>query len=53
MQLNFVFLGSGFDAFPGGVAFGVGHPVDLLEAGNCVAHVSSVMDGFFTFLFLV
>ena len=50
IQLYFVFLRSGFDAFPGGVAFRVGHPLHLLEAGDCVAHVSSVMDGFFTFL---
>jgi len=50
MQLYFVFLCSGFDAFPGGVAFSVGHPLHLLEAGDCVAQVSSVMNGFFTFL---
>jgi hypothetical protein len=48
MQLYFVFLRGGFDAFPGGVAFVVGHPLHLLEAGDCVAHVSSVMDRFFT-----
>src|ERR1700688_4837524 len=50
IQLYFVFLRSGFDAFPGGVAFSVGYPLHLLEAGDCVPHVSSVMDGFFTFL---
>jgi hypothetical protein len=50
MQLYFVFLRSGFDAFPGGVAFRVGYALHLLEAGDCVAHVSSVMDGFFAFL---
>src|ERR1017187_766881 len=50
VQLNFVFLRGGFDAFPGGVALSVGHPLHLLEAGDGVAHVSSVMDGFFTFL---
>jgi hypothetical protein len=49
IQLYFVFLRSGFDAFPGGVAFRVGHPLHLLEAGDCVAHVRGVMDGFFTF----
>src|SRR5450756_2598249 len=50
IQLYFVFLRSGLDAFPGGVAFRVGHPLHLLEAGDCVAHVSRVMDGFFAFL---
>ena len=50
IQLYFVFFRGGFDAFPGGVAFRVGHPLHLLEAGDCVAYVSSVMDGFFTFL---
>ena len=50
IQLYFVFLRSGFDAFPGGVAFRVSHPLHLLEAGDCVSHVSSVMDGFLTFL---
>src|ERR1039458_7149459 len=50
VQLHFVFPGSGFDALPGGVAFSVGNPFHLLEAGDCVAHVSSVMDGFFTLL---
>ena len=50
IQLYFVFLRGGFDAFPGGVAFRVGHPLHLLEAGDCVAHVGRVMDGFFTFL---
>jgi hypothetical protein len=50
IQLYVVFLRSGFDAFPGGIAFSVGHALHLLEAGDCVAHVSSVVDGFFTFL---
>ena len=50
MQLYFVFLRGGFDAFPGGVAFRVGHPLHLLEAGDCVAYVSSVMDRFLTLL---
>jgi hypothetical protein len=45
-----VFLRSNFDPFPGSVAFRICHPLHLLEAGDCVAHVSSVMDGFFTFL---
>jgi hypothetical protein len=45
-----VFLRSKFDAFPGGIAFGVGHPLHLLEAGHRVAHVSSVMDVFFALL---
>ena len=47
IQLHFVFLRGGFDAFPGGIAFSIGHPLHLLEAGDRVAHVSSVMDGFF------
>jgi hypothetical protein len=38
IQLYFVFLRSGFDAFPGGVAFSLGHPLHLLETGDCVAH---------------
>ena len=50
IQLYFVFLRSGFDAVPGGVAFGVGYPLHLLEPGDRVAHVSSVMDGFLPFL---
>ena len=50
IQLYVVFLRGGFDAFPAGVAFSVGHPLHLLKTGDCVAHVSSVMDGFFTFL---
>src|SRR4029077_11962506 len=50
IQLYFVLLRSGFDAFPGGVAFRVGHPFHLLKSGDCVAHVSSVMNGFLTFL---
>src|SRR6476661_5959592 len=49
-QFHFVFLCSGLDAFPRRVAFGVRHPFHLLEARDCVAHVGSVMDGFFTFL---
>jgi len=28
----------------------LGHPLHLLEAGDCVAHVSGVMNGFFTVL---
>jgi hypothetical protein len=31
-------------------SFSLGHSLDLLEAGDCVAHVSGVMNGFFTFL---
>jgi hypothetical protein len=50
VQLYFVFLRSGLDAFPGVVAFRISYPVHLLEAGDCVADVSSVMNGFFTFL---
>jgi hypothetical protein len=50
IQLYIVLLRSGFDAFPCGVAFRVGHPLHLLEAGDCVAHVSSVMNGFFALL---
>jgi len=50
IQLHFVFLRGGFDAFPGGIAFSNGHPLHLLEAGDRVAHVSSVMDGFFALL---
>ena len=50
IQLYFVFPGSGFDALPGGGAFSVGHTFHLIETGDCIAHVSSVMDGFFTFL---
>ena len=34
----------------GGIAFRIGHPLHLLEAGDRVAHVSSVMDGFFALL---
>jgi len=45
-----VFLGGGLDAFPGGIAFRIRHPLHLLEAGDRVAHVSSVMDGFFAFV---
>jgi hypothetical protein len=50
IQLYLVFLHRGFDAFPGGIAFSIGHPLHLLEAGDRVAHVSSVMDGFFALL---
>ena len=50
IQLYFVFLRGGFDAFPGGIAFSVSHPLHLLEPGDRVAHVSSVMDGFFALL---
>jgi hypothetical protein len=50
IQLYFVFLRGGFDAFPGGITFNIGHPLHLLEAGDRVAHVSSVMDGFFALL---
>ena len=50
IQLYVVFPRSGFDALPGGVAFRIGHPLDLLEAGDCIAHVSGVMNGFLTFL---
>jgi hypothetical protein len=50
IQLNFVFLRSGFEAFPGGVAFRIGYSLHLLETHNCIAYVSSVMDGFFPFL---
>ena len=49
-QLYFVLLRGGFDAFPAGIAFRIGHPLHLLEAGDRVAHVSSVMDGFFALL---
>jgi hypothetical protein len=48
LQVYIVLLGSYFDAFPGGVAFRVGHPLHLFEAGDCVPHVSRVMDGFLT-----
>ena len=50
IQLDIVFLGSGFDAFPGIIAFRAGHALHLLKASDCVAHVSGVMDGFFAFL---
>ena len=50
MQLNSVFLRSDLNAFPGGVAFRVAHPLHLLEAGGRVAHVSGVVNGFFAFL---
>ena len=50
IQLHFVFLRGGFDAFPGGIAFSIGHPLHLGEAGDRVAHVSSVMDGFLALL---
>src|ERR1700676_3271153 len=50
VQLYFVFLSGGFDAFPGGVPFGVGYALHLLEAGDCIAYVSSVMDRFLTLL---
>src|ERR1035441_9598882 len=50
MQLYLVFLRSGLDPFPGGVALRVGHPLHLLETGDCVAHVSRIMDGLFPFL---
>jgi hypothetical protein len=50
MQLDVMFLRSGLDAFPRGIAFGVSHAFHLLEAGDGVAHVSSVMDGFLAFL---
>src|SRR5580658_4609173 len=50
MQLDMMFLRSGLDAFPRGIAFGVSHAVHLLEAGDGVAHVSSVMNGFLAFL---
>lgn len=49
-QLDVVLLRRGRDAFPGCVAFRVGHALDLLETGDCAAHVSRVMDGLFTFL---
>ena len=50
IQLYVVFLGGGLDPFPGGIAFRIRHPLHLLEAGDRVAHVSSVMDGFFAFV---
>jgi hypothetical protein len=50
VQLYLVFFRGGFYAFPGRVAFSLGHSLHLREAGDCVAHVSSVMNGFFTFL---
>ena len=49
-QLYLVFLRGGFDAFPGGVALGIGHSLHLLETGDCIAYVSSVMDRFLTLL---
>jgi hypothetical protein len=50
IQLYFVLLRGGFDAFPGGIAFSIGHPLHLLEAGDRVAHVSGVVDRFFALL---
>jgi hypothetical protein len=50
VQFNVMLLRGGLDAFPGGIAFSVGHPLHLPEAGDCVADVSSVMDRFFAFL---
>lgn len=50
IQLNSVFLRGRLDALPGGVAFNVGHPLHLLETGDCVAQVGGVMDRFFPFL---
>lgn len=45
IQLHLVLLRSGFDAFPGCIAFRVGHSLHLLETGDCVAHVSRIMVG--------
>jgi hypothetical protein len=50
LQLYFVFLRGGLDAFPGGIAFRIRYPLYLLETRDCVAYVSSVMDGLLTFL---
>ena len=50
IQLYFVLLRGGFDAFPGGIALSIGHPLHLLEAGDRVAHVSGVVDRFFSLL---
>jgi len=50
IQLNFVFLSSGFNAFPGSVAFRIAYSLHPLEAHDCIAYVSSIMDGFFPFL---
>jgi hypothetical protein len=36
IQLYFVFLRGGFDAFPGGIAFCISHPLNLLESGTPV-----------------
>src|SRR5487761_2033290 len=50
LHLHVEFRRGGFDAFPGGIAFGIGHPLHLLEARDCVADVSSVMNRLLTFL---
>jgi hypothetical protein len=50
LQLHLVFLRGGFDAFPSGVPFRVGRALHLLETGDCIAYVSSVMDRLLTLL---
>jgi len=45
-----VFSSRGFNAFPGCVAFRIGHALHLLEAGDGIAHMSGIMNRFFAFL---
>jgi hypothetical protein len=50
LQLDMMFLRSGLDTFPRGIALRLSHAFHLFEAGDGVAHVSSVMNGFLAFL---
>jgi hypothetical protein len=45
-----VLLDSGLDALPGVAALGVSHALRLPEAGDGIARMRCVMDGFFPLL---
>src|SRR6185369_10612100 len=50
LDLDPIFLRRRLDALPGFVALLVGHPLDLVEAGDRVAHVAGVLQRLFALL---
>src|ERR1700712_3007434 len=50
VDLDVVLLRRGLDPLPGLVALLVAHPLDLIEAGDGVAHVAGVLQGLLALL---
>jgi len=46
-QVDIEFVRGGFDSFPGFIPLRIGHALNLVEAGDCIAHMGRVVKGFF------